>query len=211
VSASMLFPIGTESDLRVRLRDVVADGSSTLGSTVLFNEVRYDAGTSLRVRPFLADGLIDLRLSVLDLGGGARLKLLAGLDFKYLDFKTWGTISAQSSGTDKNEDFYRQSLPLPSLGLGVTVPLSPDVFLEAEAFGFRAIGWDSGRPEGGTVYLTQDDFEASLGIVTRLAERWELAAGLRYDYLHINEYSLDDGNEFQLRNAGVFAAVRLRL
>jgi hypothetical protein len=211
VSLGVLIPAGEDSDFRIRLRYWFLSGSGTFAQDVGFNGIIYAAGQPIEADVFRVDFLADWRPSIWSFAEGGALRLLLGVDFRYVDFQTDGTLAAGSPAADPSEGFYKQELPLPSLGLRVDYALSPDVALHAEAFGFRAIGWDSLRSEGGEVILSQDNFEASVGAAFRLGEAWELEAGLRFGYLFMDEQSPEDGNVLLLRDGGAFVGLRVRL
>ena len=200
VSVGFVLPVGEKSDVRFRLRDFITSGSHVFADDIVFNGVRYAAGTAVRSRPILFDALVDWRAHLFDLPGDGQIRALVGVDFKYLDFVTTGTIAEHTFGTDQSEDFYRQALPLPSLGLAIEQPLASWLTLEGEVFGFKAIDWNSGRPEGGRVGLTQYELEAAGGLVARLARRVDVVAGVRYDLLRIDETSTEDGNHILMRD-----------
>lgn len=198
------------SRLDWRTRWFHAAGSASFDHEVEFNAVRYEAGTTIRSSAQLGDLSFHYEHDLFRLGDGGRLSLLAGATFTWLNFVMHGTEAADTSGHDQKEDFWKQSLPLPSLGLRLDWPLTPTQRLFAEGFGWRAIHWNSLRSEGGTVYLSQDNLEATAGWTWRFQPKWELTAGLRFDYLAIDEQSHEDGNTILTRSLGPFVAVTLR-
>lgn len=209
VALAFELPVGDTADIRTRLRAYYMRGSSDFDQDVAFNGNVFPAGSTLHSAPALWDLLIHYRQDLLGLGDGGRLQLLLGLDYHHLDFKISGTHTVASGG-DTAENFAKQELPLPSLGLRVEYPLSDHVDLYTEAFGFRAIGWNSLRKEGGTVTLSQDNFEWNLGVRWDLSASLDLEAGVRFDYLRIDETSEEDGNQFLMQSFGPFAALSLR-
>jgi hypothetical protein len=202
--------LGDDSRLRWRARGYYAAGRASFDHEVEFNAVSYQAGTTIRSSAELGDLTLHYEHDLLRSAGGASLSLLAGFKFTYLNFVMRGTEAADTSGHDQKEDFWKQSLPLPSLGLRVDWPLTPTQHLYAEGFAWRAIRWNTLRSEGGTVWLTQDDLEATAGWSWRFQPKWELAAGVRFDYLAIDEQSHEDGNVILMRSVGPFVAISLR-
>jgi hypothetical protein len=199
-----------DSRLSWRARWFQAAGSSSFDHEVVFNAVSYEANTTIRSRAELGDLTFHYECDLFHFAEGGSLALLAGCKFTYLNFVMRGTEAADTSGHDQKEDFWKQSLPLPSLGLRVDWPLTPTQRLYAEGFAWRAIGWNTLRSEGGTVWLTQDDFEASAGWTWRFQPKWELTVGARFDYLAIDEQSHEDGNVILMRSFGPFVAISLR-
>jgi hypothetical protein len=198
------------SRLDWRARWFNAGGSASFDHEVEFNAVSYEAGTTIHSRAQLADFAFHYEHDLLQFGDGGRLSFLAGSTFTWLNFVMHGTEAADTSGHDQKEDFWKQSLPLPSLGLRVDWPLTKTQRLYAEGFGWRAIHWNSLRSEGGTVYLSQDNFEATAGWSWRFHPKWELTAGARFDYLAIDEQSHEDGNVILMRSFGPFVGITLR-
>ena len=202
--------LGDDARLRWRARWFYAAGRASFDHEVEFNAVSYEAGTTIKSQAQLGDLAFHYERDLLHFGDGGSLALLAGVKFTYLNFVMRGTEAADTSGHDQKEDFWKQSLPLPSLGLRVDWPLTPAQRLYAEGFAWRAIGWNTLRSEGGTVRLTQDDFEATAGWSWRFEPKWELTAGVRFDYLAIDEQSHEDGNVILMRSFGPFVAISLR-
>ncbi|MBI1849436.1 MAG: hypothetical protein HYR85_03725 [Planctomycetes bacterium] len=201
-------PVGEASEVRARVRYYYLTGHGNFDDSVVFNGVTYDPG-KINADPLFFDVRVDYRGDVLDFGDGGHLRFIAGADFKYLNFATSGHTAATSGGHDKSENFWRQELPLPSLGLDVQIPLSKVVDVTGEAFGFRILRWDSLRNEGGTIYLSQDDFEASLGLKFHVSPWCDIGVGARFDYFSMNEQSNEDGNRFLMRDVGLFANASL--
>jgi len=199
-----------DSRLSWRARWFYAAGRASFDHEVEFNAVSYEAGTTIRSQAQLGDLTFHYEYDLLHFAGSGRLALLAGCKFTYLNFVMRGTEAADTSGHDQKEDFWKQSLPLPSLGLRVDWPLTPVQRLYAEGFAWRAIRWNTLRSEGGTIWLTQDDLEATAGWSWRFQPKWELAAGVRFDYLAIDEQSHEDGNVILMRSLGPFVAISLR-
>jgi hypothetical protein len=211
-AASLQFDWRTseESLLRWRMRWYYAVGTASFDQPIVFNGVTYAADSSITSIAELGDFTFHWQRDLFHFGDGGRFSLLAGAKFTYLNFHLRGSEDPSSGGHDEKEDFYKQALPLPSLGLRVEYPVTSSSSLYAEAFGFRAIRWNSLRSEGGTVYLSEDDFEATLGWAWRFAAHAELSAGARFDYLGIDEHSDEDGNRILMRSWGPFVALTFR-
>lgn len=199
-----------ESRLDWRARWFNAAGDASFGHEVEFNAVSYEAGTTIRSRAQLGDLAFHYDHGLFHFGDGGHVSFLAGATFTWLNFVMHGTEAADTSGHDQKEDFWKQSLPLPSLGLRIDWPLTPTQRLYAEGYAWRAIHWNTLRSEGGTVYLSQDNVEASAGWSFRFHPKCELTAGARFDYLAIDEQSHEDGNVILWRSFGPFVAFTLR-
>jgi hypothetical protein len=189
------------SSLRFRLRWFEESGQGSFPEEIDFNGGIYQAGATLTSTAQLADFVFHWQRDLLRFGDGGRFQGLVGANFTYLNFTIDGP---QVSSSDTSEAFYRQALPLPSLGLRVDYPIHDKGTFYAEIFGFAVNNWNSLRKEGGTVSLSQDNAEANIGVRYRLGQRWQLDGGLRYDYLKIDEESNEDGNVFLQRSWGPF-------
>ena len=189
------------SSLRFRLRWFDESGHGSFPEEIDFNGGTYQAGATLTSTAQLADFVFLWQRDLLHFGHGGRFQGLVGANFTYLNFTIDGP---QISSADTSEAFYKQALPIPSLGLRVDYPIRDKGAFYAEVFGFAVNNWNSLRKEGGTVTLSQDNAEANIGVRYRLGRRWQLDGGLRYDYLSIDEESNEDGNVFLQRSWGPF-------
>ncbi|HKE00440.1 MAG TPA: hypothetical protein VKE69_05480 [Planctomycetota bacterium] len=198
------------SDVWFRVRGFDARGSGTFGQDIFFNGVTYEAGEPVHSSLELYDLLLQYRGNVLDFGDGGHLQLLAGAEFHYLTFQAHGTVAPTSAGNEGQEHFWKQELPLPSLGARVVYPLSSGVELRAQAFGFSVHHLNSLRSEGGTIYLWQDNFEADAIVGVRLSDACWLDLGYRYSYLYMKEESHEDMNKFLMRDSALVFGIRLR-
>ena len=136
-----------------------------------------------------------------------------GLTYVNLNLKLTGpTKSAgggESHGQSNSEDFYRQELPVPILGLRWTYPLSNRWFLRTSLSGGGLPRVDSGRTEGGTVFLQQAHADLGLAVVYRISGLAHVEAGYHFAYFFQKESSHEDKNLFELIDNGL--AVRLGL
>ena len=69
---------------------------------------------------------------------------------------------------------------------------------------------NSGRQEGGTVYLSQQQAAAGLGLIYTLIPSVQLTAGYRLTYFFQHETSHEDNNAFQLIDNGIRLGVNVR-
>jgi hypothetical protein len=127
-----------------------------------------------------------------------------GLTYVYLD------VTLTGQGRRSPEDFYRQELPVPILGLRADFPLG-------DRFGVRAFGAgggippvDSLRKEGGTIYLSQAHADGGVSVTYRITRALEAEAGYRLTYFFQHEKSHEDSNTFQLIDNGFQVGLRFR-
>lgn len=69
---------------------------------------------------------------------------------------------------------------------------------------------DSGRKEGGTVYLQQSHADAGLGVIYALSSALEVRAGYHFTYFFQHEKSHEDNNIVRLIDNAVQLGLALR-
>jgi hypothetical protein len=95
------------------------------------------------------------------------LRARIGVEFTYLDFSINGGTTPtvlRPGGEETKEDFYHQSMPLPTIGLEAYRAISDNLLFEAEVEGNWINRWNSIRNEGGTVWASQNGIEAHLRV-----------------------------------------------
>jgi hypothetical protein len=118
----------------------------------------------------------------------------AGLTYAYL------AVTLSGQGQRSPEDFFRQELPVPILGLRANFPLGDRVGARVFVAGGGLPPVNSLRKEGGTVYLSQAD--AGVSVTYRITRALEAEAGYRFTYFFQHEKSHEDDNTFQLIDNG---------
>ena len=131
-----------------------------------------------------------------------------GIEYNYIYFSFDNAHAPVEphSGTETGEDFYHQSMPLPTIGLVGYRRLGRNFTLETSVEGYWLNRWNSLRSEGGTVWATQYGGEAHARIYYR-NPAWlgplRLMAGSFVYYYSQLEDSHEDGNFLQWGMAGV--------
>jgi hypothetical protein len=113
-------------------------------------------------------------------------------------------------GHSNSEDFYLQELPVPIAGLRWSHALGDHWRLRLGASGGGLPRVDSGRKEGGTVFLQQAHADADAGLVYRWRRGAELEIGYHFTYFFQHETSQEDINDFQLIDNGLRVRFSLR-
>src|SRR5207244_2182700 len=85
-------------------------------------------------------------------------------------------------GKSNSEDFYRQELPVPILGLRWDYPLRQRLLLRASLAGGALPRVDSLRKEGGTMYLQQSHADAGVGLAYLLGRNGQVELGYHFTY-----------------------------
>jgi hypothetical protein len=96
---------------------------------------------------------------------GWDLRAKVGIEFTYINFVINGghaKVTPTSRGEETKEDFYHQSMPLPTIGLEAWRRFGDALQLEASAQGNWINRWNSLRDEGGTVWASQNGVEGHL-------------------------------------------------
>ena len=86
-----------------------------------------------------------------------------GIEFTYLNFSINGGTTPtkrEPGGEETKEDFYHQSMPLPTIGLEAYRALTENLLFASEVQGNWINRWNSLRNEGGTVWASQNGIEA---------------------------------------------------
>jgi hypothetical protein len=113
-------------------------------------------------------------------------------------------------GHSNSEDFYLQELPVPIAGLRWSHALGDHWLLRLGASGGGLPRVDSGRTEGGTVFLQQAHADADAGLVYRWRGGAELEIGYHFTYFFQHETSHEDINDFQLIDNGLRVRFSMR-
>jgi hypothetical protein len=137
-----------------------------------------------------------------------------GLSYVNLDPALTGNIRERgpegSGGRSNSEDFYRQELPVPVLGLRWVYPFAERWTLRASLSGGFLPRVDSLRTEGGTVYVEQRHADLGLGVVYRLSQMAHIEGGYHFTYFFQEEKSHEDKNLFELFDNGLYARFQVR-
>jgi hypothetical protein len=208
----------------VTLRDVVRasylyyflrGGTTLSGPSVVFNGQEFTAGSLDTNADFYRLSLAYER-TLLSRPSGEQLIGSVGLTYVNLDPTLTGSAPTQSGssgevrGHSNSEDFYRQELPVPILGLRWDHPLGGHWLLRAAVSGGGLPRVDSLRQEGGTVYLQQRHADAGLGLAYIFGPHAQLETGYHFTYFFQHEKSHEDTTLFELIDNGAQVRFTLR-
>jgi hypothetical protein len=201
----------TEKDtVRFSFLRLFFDGTTTLPQDVLFNGATLLGGTHLDTTPEFYRATLAYERTLLPLPGGGALFGSAGLTYVYLNFVLHGTERRAVGGEKQPEDFWRQELPVPLLGLRADYPLTPRLGLTASLIGGYLPWVNSLRSEGGEVKLTQGHLDGALDLRYRLTSNLTVSAGYRYTYFMQFEQSREDDNRIKLWEHALALGLALR-
>jgi len=123
------------------------------------------------------------------------------VNYERLKFYVDAPIAEQSPFRETYEAFWRQQLPLPSIGMYANHQISERWSMNAEAYGTYLPYTKTWMKEGGTMHLQQSNFDANLHLVYK----WNMVAvspGIWYKHFKLKEESKEDENEFLLNGFG---------
>ncbi|HKW94615.1 MAG TPA: hypothetical protein VJX92_22210 [Methylomirabilota bacterium] len=183
-------------------------GSTALtGPSVVFNGQEFSRGSLDTNADFYRISLAYER-TLISRSSGEQLVGSVGLTYVNLNPTLTGSTppesaaSGEAHGKSNSEDFYRQELPVPILGLRWDHPLGRQWLFRAAVSGGGLPRVDSLRQEGGTVYLQQSHADAGIGLAYIFGPHTQLDAGYHFTYFFQHEKSHEDNNIFELIDNG---------
>src|SRR5438094_3884638 len=179
------------------------DGSSTPRVSVVYNGQEFAPGELRTNADFSRFSLAYERTL---LGRPARARLVGSVGLTYVNLNP--TLTGH--GKNNSEDFYRQELPVPIVGLRWDYPLGQRLLLQASLAGGALPRVDSLRKEGGTMYLQQSHADASAGLAYWLGGNAKVELEYHFTYFFQYEVSHEDKNLFELIDNGLQARFTLR-
>jgi len=199
LEASLAYHITPRDAVRFTYLQYFLNGSSTISRPVNYNGPVYGPGRFESDLGFYWLNLAYERV-LFAFADGASLAGSAGLRYVSLDATVHGN----------HEDFFRQELPVPILGLRFTHPIQQRLWLTADVSGGGLPRVDSGRQEGGTVYLQQSHADAGVGLSYALTPALHVVTGYHFTYFFQHEKSHEDDNRFELTDNGFQFGLRVR-
>jgi hypothetical protein len=216
LEGSAAFHITPRDALRASYLYYFLRGSTTLnGPSVVFNGQEFAAGSLDTNADFYRISLAYER-SLVSRPSGEQLVGSVGLTYVQFNPTLTGSTPPQSAssgeahGKSNSEDFYRQELPVPILGLRWDHPLGGHWLLRAEVSGGGLPRVDSLRREGGPVYLQQSHADAGIGLAYLFGPHTQAEAGYHFTYFFQHEKSHEDNNVFELIDNGAQVRFTLR-
>jgi hypothetical protein len=199
VDLSGRYSITPRDALRATVLYWFLDGTSTVSQPVLYNGHLLPPGRIHTDADILRVSL-DYERLLLPLPHGGGLTASAGLTYVYFNPALNGN----------SEDFYRQELPVPIVGLRLDYVLVGRLSLLAAVSGGGLPRVDSLRSEGGTVDLEQSHVDATLGLAYAFTLALRADIGYQFTYFYQHEISHADTNEVELQEHGVRFALSYR-
>ena len=216
VEGSAAFHLTPRDALRVSYLYYFLRGSTTVtGPSVVFNSQEFLAGPLHTNADFYQLGLAYER-ALFTWSSGDQLTGSVGIAYTHVDPTLTGNTpptsatSGEVHGRSNSEDFYRQALPVPVLGLRWDHPLDQHWLLRASVSGGGLPSVDSLRTEGGTVYFQQSQADVGIGLAYTFGPHTQVEAGYHFTYLFQYEHSHEDKNLFELIDNGAQVRFTLR-
>jgi hypothetical protein len=202
LEASVALHVTPRDALRATYLYYFLDGGARVDPTASFNGDGFGPGHVHINADFYRVSLDYERLLMSDYG--AFLTGSIGLTYVHLDPKlSW-------QGHSSHEDFYRQELPVPIVGFRFDVPMGPRFAARATVGGGGLPRVNSGRKEGGTVYLQQIHADAGISVVYAITRALQLDVGYHLTYFYQHEKSHEDDNAFELYDNGLRVGLTIR-
>ena len=216
LEGSAAFHVTLRDALRASYLYYLLRGSTTLnGPSVVFNGQEFTAGSLDTNADFYRISLAYER-TLFSRPSGEQLVGSVGLTYVNFNPTLTGSTPPQSGssgeahGKSNSEDFYRQELPVPILGLRWDHPLSSRLLLRMSVEGGGLPRVATPWKEGGTIYLQQSHADASLGLAYIVGPHAQLEAGYHLSYFFQHEKSHEDNNVFELIDNGAQVRFTLR-
>jgi len=191
LEASLAYHVTPRDAVRLTYLEYFLEGSSTISRPVTYNGPVFGPGRFESDLGFYWLNLAYERV-LFAFADGASLTGNAGLRYVSLDATVHGN----------HEDFFRQELPVPILGLRLTYPIHQRLQLTADVSGGGLPRVDSLRQEGGTVYLQQSHADAGVSLSYALTPALHVVTGYHFTYFFQREKSHEDDNRFELVDNG---------
>jgi len=203
LEGSVAFYVTPRDAVRASYLYYFLDGTSTPRVSVVYNGQEFAQGQLRANADFSRFSLAYERTL---LGRPARERLVGSAGLTYVNLNP--TLTGH--GKSNSEDFYRQELPVPILGLRWDYPLGQRLLLQASLAGGALPRVDSLRKEGGTIYLQQSHADAGAGLAYLLGRNAQVELWYHFTYFFQYEASHEDKNLFELIDDGVQARFTLR-
>ena len=203
VEASAAFHLTPRDAVRASYLYYFLRGSTSVdGPSVVYNGLEFGAGR-LETNADLQRLSLAYERGLIGRPSGEQLIGSLGLTYVHLNPTLTGHVPPQPGSPGEThgrspEDFFRQELPVPILGLRWEHPFGGHWLLRAGVSGGGLPKVDSLRQEGGTVYLRQSHADVSLGLAYIFGRHAELEAGYHFTYFFQHEQSHEDTNLFEL-------------
>ena len=199
LEASLGYHLTPRDAIRLTYLQYFLNGSTTINQSFTYNGQFYDPG---RVTSSLGFNWLSLAYErvLFALPNGGSLTGSAGVRYVSLDAVVRGN----------HEDFYRQELPVPIVGLRLIYPIDQRWALTADVSGGGLPRVDSLRQEGGTVYLNQTHADGGVSLTYAITPTLQAHAGYHLTYFLQHEKSHEDDNRFELIDNGLQFGLNFR-
>jgi hypothetical protein len=201
--ASLAFRFTPRDAVRATFLYYFLRGRGLLDRPASFNDEEFTLPVHLTIdADFYRIGLQYERTAAVP---GGFLTGIVGLTYVHLAPKVSG------HGHSNTEDFSREELPVPVVGVRFDIPMGNGFAARASLGGGGLPRVDSGRKEAGsTVYLEQIHGDASMALTYAMTKNLVFDIGPRATYFFQKEKSRTEFNAFELFDVGVRAGVTLK-
>ena len=197
---------GRRTEWTILLESHSLSGTAALPHEVNFNGATLAANSTIFTRttfPSFLQATVTVRRRFASLANGGTLRGDLGLTFVALTFRLSGTLAPASHGSETQEDFVTQELPVPEVGVSLEEPVAGPFTVCAALNGGYLPSINSLRREGGEVTLRQTHLAAALVIAYRIQTHWDARLAYRFTHFTQQETSAEDGNDIRIDSRGI--------
>ena len=131
------------------------------------------------------------------------------IDYELLKFYVDAPIDKESPKAETYEGFWRQQLPLPTIGVYVTHHLSSQWSINGEAFATYLPIVETWMKERGNMHVGQSNIDVNLHLSYQ-GKYLSISPGIWFKHYEIKEESREDENAFLINGFGYSLAAALR-
>lgn len=201
--------LGDSNTLEAGFRALFLRGSTSYSRPTEFNATLMPADTTIRSHPEWFEVRIAWLHRLFDLFPGNSLWASVGLDFHYINWQFSATIDPASARHEPGEDFFKQTFPLPILGVRDRWRLAPGLVLDARVSAMRINHLRHWANEGGPIYTSSTVVDAGAFLEWRPLDHLSVELGYAFEYYSLDETGPEDGNHILARRHGPVLSVSL--
>lgn len=201
--------LGDSNMLEGSFRALILRGSTSYDHPTEFNSTLMTANTTIRSRPDWFEARLTWSHRLFEIFPGNSLWATLGVDYHYIGWKFSATIDPASVRHETQENFYKQTFPLPVLGLRDRWRLAPGLDLDARVAAISINHLRHWADEGGPIYTSSTIVEAGISLEWRPLEHFSVELGYAFQYYSLDETGPEDGNHLLARRHGLVLTISL--
>ncbi len=172
-------------------------GKASLNRTIAYNGTKIECVSGIDVSPSRYFRLSGYYKRNLYSRKSWQLQYIAGLVFDHINFCIDGVVAPDSPRNEVCENFGKQALPYPVLGISTRYDFNDANSLNFEISGTYIPLFESFYVEGSNMYLQYSTLLTDLSYVRSVAS-WELTLGTKFRSMHLFQESQEDTNDLKI-------------